>query len=289
MPALWLLLVSSIAAWAAGGAKPGPGKPDGAAAQPSVGAVGANIDKVLAYYHTEDLLDQSMKKLEEAVLRRRKESPVTDAQLDLILVTARKIYRGSNLYPVFRAAYTKAMHLSNLNALRQWQNSPLGITLGRGLQATAKAEPTALTSYYEKEAPIVLKPNRRNAINTLVTVSEQDKLLATYMLGADFGVWIGLEVQKPRVQRERQKVLREKLKARRTGYNEPARASAMAALVYTVKDMKNEEIDAVTAFYGTAAGIAVVNAYNKALEHTLEQAALTLGTNVDKAASKGPG
>lgn len=237
-------------------------------------AASASVEKVLGYYHTDVFLDQAMGHVEEALKRRRKEITVPDARGNEILATARKIYKGANLFGVFKVAYAKAITLEQMTALAAWQVGIKGLMLKRGIDA-----------YYgkgKKTPPPETKPNRRNAINTYVAAHELVDLHTAFMLGADLGIWMALDAYQPRDSRDTVKFMKEKIKARKTGYNEPARAKVYDVSVEVLKGMKNEEIDEVSKFASSANGQAASRAYRRALELTMERAGETLTAQIQK-------
>jgi hypothetical protein len=237
-------------------------------------AVTASVEKVLAYYHTDVFLEQAMGQMEGALERRRKEITVPSARGNEVLATARKIYKGANLFSVFKVAYAKAITLEQMTALAAWQVGIKGLLLKRGLD-----------EYYgkgKKAPPPKTTPNRRNAINTYIAAQELVDLHTAFMLGADLGIWMALDAYQPRESRDSVKFMKEKIKARKIGYNEPARLKAFDNSVEILKGMKNEEIDEVAKFGSSANGQAASRAYRRALELTMERAAETLTAQLQK-------
>ena len=235
-------------------------------------AIGATVEQVLDYYHTTEFLGQGLGQLEDALKRRRKEITVPDDVAAQIVATARKIYRASNLMDVFKAAYAKAISLGQRQALATWQVGVKGLLLRRGINA-----------YYTKSNPMPppeTTSNRRNAINTYVLAHELDDLYASWMLGADLAVWLALEAFQPPKNRETIKFIREKIKLRRTGYNEFVRSKAFDDAVQILKKLKNDEIDEISKFASSPPGQVSTRAYRRALELTLERAGETLAKQV---------
>ena len=241
---------------------------------------GATVEKVLDFYHTEDFLDDCLKHVEDALERRKKELAVDDAAAKRLKDVAARIYVKRNLYDVFKVAYAKQTTLENMTALWEWMNSPIGLLLRKAYSDHYKTPYKSWKAYYDKESTNVLKPNRKNALNTLLVSSGQNELAITKILGADFAVWWALNAIQP--QPETLRYIRSKITPRRTRYIEPARAYYEIFDAALLRDLKNEQIDELTRFSTSVIGQGADKAYRAALEMTLDSAAKTLGSQLAK-------
>lgn len=243
---------------------------------------GATVEKVLAFYHTEDFLDDCLKHIEDAVERRQKEVTIEDATARRIKDVAARIYVKKNLYDVFKVAYAKQTTLENMTALWDWMNSPRGLMLRRAYNDhyKGKASFKDWKAFYDKDSKTLLKPNRKNAITTFVTATEQWELGTTKVLGSDFAVWWTTNQLSP--QKETLSYIKGKIKIRKPGYIEPAREYFMIYDFALLRALKNEDIDEISKFSSTVIGQGAAKAYRAALEQTLESAAKTLASEIGK-------
>jgi hypothetical protein len=243
---------------------------------------GATVEKVLDFYHTTEFRDDCLHHVEEAVDRRRKEVQMDDDLAKRIKDVAARIYVKKNLYDVFKVAYAKQTTLENMTALWDWMNSPRGISLKKAYDQHygGKGNYKEWKAYYDKEAGIVLKPNRKNAINTYITANEQADYEINKILGGDFAVW--WTANQMSAQKEPIKYIKSKIKPRRTGYLEAAREYFGIYDFSLLRDLRNEEIDDISRFASTVVGQGASKAYANALEQTMDSAAKTLANEIAK-------
>lgn len=241
-----------------------------------------SVDKVLEYFQTEPFLGSVQKCMDEALARRKKEITITDVQMQNLTNLSHRIYPASNLYKTFKLAYAKTTTIENLTAVNTWMNSVKGMKFRRGLAAAYKATPAAREAYHKKMSPILLKPNRQNAINTFITNWEQDGLDAVLKSECDLGALMGMNGYQPAASRDQFKYLKEKVVAKRPGFIDKARADLMVFDFYVLKELKNADIDEVSKFATSAVGQGHAKAYGKALEMTMDGAAKTFMDQVSK-------
>ncbi len=240
------------------------------------------VDYVLEYFHVEDFLRDTEKCVDDALARRKKEITLTDAKIDTIQNLTHRIYPAGNLYKVFKTAYAKQITLENLTGVYTWTTTVKGIKFRQALTSFNKTTPDERKSYFDKQSPVFLKPNRRNAIATFITDFEQDQLWALMQQKCDLGVVVGLNAYAPEKERDSMKYMKDKMAKKQPGYIGAARTLYMTFDFFAFKDMKNEEIDELSKFATSAVGQAHTKAMTKALEGTLDGAAKTLFEQVLK-------
>lgn len=240
------------------------------------------VDAVLEFFQTEQFLEAGIKCMDDALTRRKKEITIVDKQFQNIADLSHRIYPASNLYKAFKLTYAKATTIENLTAVHTWMNTPKGYKFRQGLANAYKATPAQREAYHKKMSPILLKPNRQNAINTFITNWEQDGLDAVMQSECDFGVLMGLNGYQPAQSRDKTKYLKDKVVNKRPGLVEKARASLIIFDFYLLKEMKNEEVDELSKFATSSVGQGHAKSYGKALEVTMDGAAKTLYEQVVK-------
>lgn len=262
-----LLFLSAALFWP-GAAQAAPSKP--------------TVEAVLEFFQTEQYLEAAVKCMDDALARRKKEVTINDKQMQTLTNLSHRIYPASNLYKTFKLAYAKATTIENLTAVYNWMNTPKGFKFRQALANAYKATPAQRESYHKKMSPILLKPNRQNAIGTFITNWEQDGLEALMQTECDFGVLMGLNGYAPAASRDKTKYLKEKVVDKRPGFIEKARKQLMIFDFYLLKEMKNEEVDDLSKFATSSVGQGHAKAYGKAMEVTMDGAAKTLMEQVIK-------
>lgn len=240
------------------------------------------VDAVLEFFQTERFLEAGVKCMDDALSRRKKEITIADKQFQNVADLSHRIYPASNLYKAFKLTYAKATTIENLTAVHTWMNTPKGFKFRQGMANVYKATPAQREAYHKKMSPVLLKPNRQNAINTFITNWEQDGLEALMQTGCDFGVLMGLNGYQPSQSRDKPKYLKDKVVSKRPGLIEKARSGLVVFDFYLLKEMKNEEVDELSKFATSSVGQGHAKAYGKALEVTLDGAAKTLYEQVVK-------
>ena len=240
------------------------------------------VEAVLEFFHTEDYLEGTVKCMDDALARRKKEVPITDQQMQNLTSLSHRIYPASNLYKSFKLAYTKATTIENLTAVYNWMNTPKGLKFGTGFNNAYKATPAQRESYHKKQSPVLLKPNRQNALGTFITNWQQDGLEALTQTQCDFGVLMGMNGYQPAASRDKTRYLKEKVVRKRSGFIEKAREQLIIFDFYLLKEMKNEEVDDLSKFATSSVGQGHAKAYGKAMEIVLDGAAKTLMDQVIK-------
>ncbi len=240
------------------------------------------VEKVLDFYKTDEFLGDSFKYVQEAIDRRKKDVTIDPALIKRINDLGPRIYTKKNLLDVFKIAYAKNTTMESMTSLYAWQNTPNGLMLRKAYAEHFKGNAASWKKYYDKESPKVLKPNRRNALTTFITSTEQWELYTTKVLGGDFTIWHVLNTIAPANAKETIKSFKEKLKPRKSGFIEPGKEWFLVFDFALLRDVKNEEIDEMSKFPLTVPGQASTKAYRFALEQTFESAAKTLANEIVK-------
>ena len=240
-------------------------------------APGATVDKVLAFYQTEDFLDDLYSHLKDAAERRRQETGLDPGAAQRMLVLGERIYRKKNLYDVFKVAYAKATTLENMQTLFKWMNTPRGIALRQGIQRAYELGGfRAWHALYQREMKTAINKNRQNALTTFSTSFEDWELAISKKLGADYAISLAANTTATPAGKETLLALKKRISERRPGYIEDARLYYKVFDYVALRTMKNEEIDELSKFASTPAGQEATRAYREALEATMESAAKTL-------------
>lgn len=246
---------------------------EGAPSQPST-------DKILDAIHPAESLSLAEQMIDEALTRRKKEDKISKERGEEIMSLVKRIYPAKNLYKVFKVAYAKQISPDNVALVYKWTTTPIGIKLRQALQSAYAAGPAAPAAYAKKVG--VIKPNRRNAIETYANLSEKKAYFAAWKFGADLAIARALNAYKPAAEREQSADILRSVEARKGLYDTDAIAKTYVATAFLVKDLKNEEIDDLSKFVSTSHGMAHTKAINAALEGTLASAATTLEAQIVK-------
>ena len=258
--------------------------------EPLYGAPQSMADGALAFYQTESLLKNAFDKFEDALARHRKEEGVTETQLRGLSLIGKRIYQGKNLLKVFTEAYAKVMPVRDLNDLVMWQKTPIALKLAQGVLNLSRAPERKISDYFKKNSPTLLRPNRKNALNTFFKAFEQSVTDASLEAGVDIGVKLGLSGYASASDREKIAQIAEKTEGWKDGYQGLNQSKWVATNFFMLKDMRNDEIDEVSKFAMSITGQAHTQAYIKAMDATFLAAGRTLRDQVIKetAASSHP-
>lgn len=239
------------------------------------------VDKLLDFWQTEGFLDRAATDFQDAVARRRKDVVVTDAQAQALQGLGKRIYPGKNLLRVFKANYTRAITSSAVAALSAWTRTSNGMRLGNGLAAAYKIDAAARQQKFDADSA-AFKANRKNVLHTFLIEWQHDDAYALMQAGLDFGVAMALNTIQPQAARETTKYLKEKAMSHRTGYLPDGRKAALTLDYNALAELKDEDIDELSRFAVTPPAQAHVKAFAKALEATLDGAAVTLARQMLK-------
>lgn len=239
-------------------------------------------DKILEAYRAQESLGAALPLVERAIESRRRQIKATKAQADAILVLARRIYPPKNLYDVFKVAYAKKLAPDAVKPVYDWLNTPAGVKLRQAYTGAYAASESERTLYYEKTGKAALKPNRKNAIETLMTTSKQRHLYGVWMTGADTAALRAFNAILPEAKRLPATKIDTDLSTRAAQYKMQKPDYFIPFNTYLFKDMKNEEIDQVTGLAATPFGEAHAKAFEEALRSTLDSAAATLVNQLKK-------
>ena len=241
--------------------------------------------EVLTGVATVALLDHAQEYFALAVTRQRKAKLINEATANQLLSFSKRIYSGANLYPVFKRAYAKYSNQQDVAALQAWLSSPLGLKYHQNVSAAVQASESTLTAYFNQHAEKILRPNRKNALATFNKAWRHTELYQTFRLGMDFTVL--LAAKQPGQDQESTAQLKERVSKTKFEFDRDAAEHFKAYDFYLCKEFKNEDIDQLSKFAFTPPSIAHLKAYIKALDSTLESAALTLQAQVVKANAAG--
>lgn len=236
--------------------------------------------KVLAFYQVEEFLSDTGAQVEATLKNRKRDLALTKERATEILGYAQRIYRKRNLFSVFRVAYPKVATRATLEPLYQWMLSARGLKLRQGYTQLYKTNEAQWRDFYEHEAATLLRPNRKNALQTFIKSTELTQLLASKRIGADYAVEMALQSYAPAGQRETAAAIKSRLRTRRNGYVDNGQEQAMILATSLTRDLKNEEIDDASRFATSAVGQAATQAFIKALDFTMESAAATLASTI---------
>jgi hypothetical protein len=240
------------------------------------------VEAVMAYYHTEQFLNDQLDLLEAALEKRQKEYPVDKKQADRIATLARRIYKPYNLSAAFKTAFARQVKPATLEALHAWQLSVSGIKLRQGLEGLYAVPPATWQGYFDKEKDRILKPNRKNALETFLRNWGQPELAAQKLLGADYAVALALDAMLPEPEQDGARNVKKRIGLRRTAYIGSAAEPLRVANFYMLRAVKNAEIDEMSKFGASTVAADARRAYLKALALTLESAASTLVSELKK-------
>jgi len=241
--------------------------------------------EVLTGLATVGLLDHAHEYFALAVARQRKAKLINEATANQLLSFSKRMYSGANLYPVFKRAYAKYSNQQDVAAVQAWLSSPPGVKYHQSVSAALQASESTLTAYFDQHAEQVLRPNRKNALATFNKAWRHTELYQSFRLGMDFTVL--LAAKQPGQDQESIAQLKERVSKTKFEFDRDAAEHFKAYDFYLCKEFKNEDIDELSKFAFTLPTIAHLKAYIKALESTLESAALTLKAQVIKANAVG--
>ena len=241
--------------------------------------------EVLTGLATTSLLDHAQEYFALAVARQRKAKLINEATANQLLSFSKRMYSGVNLYPVFKRAYAKYSNQQDVTAVQSWLSSPFGVKYHQSINAALQASASTLTAYFDQHAEQVLRPNRKNALATFNKAWRHTELYQSFRLGMDFTVL--LAAKQPGQDQESIAQLKERVSKTKFEFDRDAVEHFKAYDFYLCKEYKNEEIDELSKFAFALPTIGHLKAYIKALDSTLESAALTLQAQVVKANARG--
>jgi hypothetical protein len=248
----------------------------------------ASVKAVLDFHQVEKILARAVPDIEAAMAKRKKEVTVPASHEKRVLELARRIYPARNLYKTLQVAYTKAITLENLESHYKWQTGPKGIKMRRALEDGWAVGPADHLKYVNGEGTIVLKANRKNALESFVREWQLDLVGATVKGGADFAVFVGLNASVPIDNRDSRTYLKDKIDPRITGYRPEVGVGFGNLSAYAFREMKNAEIDDFVSYGTTSVAQAHTKALIKAIGSTMDAAASTLEQQVIKASKPSP-
>jgi hypothetical protein len=248
--------------------------------EPLYGATQSMADGALAFYQTESIFKRAYDKFEDALARHRKEEGVTETQLRGLSLIGKRIYQGKNLLKVFTEAYAKLMPARDLNDLVMWQKTPTALKLTQGGLNLSLAPANKISAYFKKNSPTLLRPNRKNALNTFFKAFEQSATYASLEAGVDIGVKLGLSGYASASDREKVAQIAEKAEGWKDGYQGLNQNKWIVTNFFMLKEMRNDEIDEVSKFAMSITGQAHTQAYIKAMDATFLAAGKTLRDQV---------
>lgn len=242
----------------------------------------ATPEHVLDLLHVSDYLAEAEPAFSRAITRRKKEAKIADADVKLIEGFVKRIYPARNLMTVFRQAYAKAVPPETITEIQAWLITPIGLKFQQALTQVYATTSSLRQAFLARESANVMRPNRQNAFKTFSRTFGQESLYGLLHSELDFGTLMALNALKPAAERDQQKLLKDHAKARRSILKEAARPELDAFNFSLLKDLKNSEIDELSKFAQSTAGTAHLAGFTKALEVTLDGAAVTLAEQIAK-------
>lgn len=245
-------------------------------------------EKVLRSYHIDAMLGSVYERLEDALTRHQADKGVTETQLRGVALLGKRIYQPQNMLTIVAEAYTKIISAADLRTLLAWQKTPLGMRYGQAQKTFLQTPVAQISAYYQQESPALLRPNRRNALNTYSRALEQDQLHASLEAGAELGVELGLSGYMSPAARENTVKIAAHSQSMKIGFLGKNQGKALSQNFFLLKDMRNDEIDEISKWAMSVAGQNHTRALIKALDATLLAAAKTLRDQVIQAARPSP-
>lgn len=239
-----------------------------------------SVEKILDAIHPMAALNPAQDYITEAIERRQKEEKLPKGRAEEILALVKRIYPAKNLYKVFKVAYAKQISPANVGLVYKWTTTPIGIKFRQSLHAAFDADPSAPIAFAKKIKSV--NPNRRNVVETYVTVADRLGYYTAWNRGADLAVSRALNAYLPAADRAKPEAVVKEVEARKGLYASDAILKTFSMTTFLLKDLSEDEIDELSKFSSTTQGLAHNKALKAALEGTLASAASTLEAQIIK-------
>lgn len=235
-------------------------------------------ERVLAYDQTAAFLETSLDEFFWALDVRAEAKSLSDDKNSQLVQFARQIYTKYNLYETFKEIYRQNISKATLQGVAKWLDTPLGTRLQRAhRKANEPGTETPIESYWTDTE---ISENRKNSIRTYFLTTGLMERHSAMKGGAFLGVFMGISGFSPAHSRDSFSYLKKKADRRENAFRGDALAKTLKRYVYLLRDFDDEELDRIAEFFMGTYGQAHLEAYNRALEKTLTQAAKSMRSTV---------
>jgi len=236
----------------------------------------ADTTKILEFYRTETFLEEALPCMERHLALLKKDLNLSAAQQNQVKSLIKRIFPAKNMYKLFKEIFatnfTKDKAATNLDFVK----SAAGIKLRQAYALAATTPPAARKDFFDRLEKTLLTSNRRNALMSFITSSEQDRTLAALESRCYLALNLARNAYIGTAKRVSNRQLKDAANKRETSYIEAARKKYEIYDFFLFKDHEMSEIDFLTKYYSSADGQAFTKAYKKTLYATMESAANTL-------------
>jgi hypothetical protein len=267
---------------------PGKGKSEKGAkdtAPPVAPIDPAAVESVLSHYHTRQFLADVLPLVEKALSERSEWTDLPGVHVTLIQILVKSNFKVAPIYELFKTSYAKTIDAKTLEELQAWFDSPTGRKLPAAYDALYSADDGAIADFYGKKSGNPVFAVQSEAAATLATASAMDRMLAAKRLGADLAVQTAINSLPEKTQKESFSAMKGRVQIQRAAYLKAAKDHERAAAFMLMRGFSADEVKDLVRFASSATGKAAAEAYLKALEETVDQAAEGLANDVGRKAN----
>lgn len=241
-----------------------------------------DIDKILEFYRTEDYLQQALPCVLRQLESQSAEHKFSDAQKKKIDGLIKRIYTGPNLYKIFRETFPENFSAEKVEWKTVFLKSGGGVKLRQAYASALRSSPTVRQSYYDNNSVKLLTVNQKNALMSFITVTKQDLSYATMESKCDLTIRLVNNTYLDPKQKITIRHLKKAADKKIPDYLEPGRKYYEVFDFFLLREYRIKEINELIGFYSSKQGQVFLEAYRNTLITTLEAAAGTLQSQVQK-------
>jgi hypothetical protein len=246
----------------------------------------AEATKILELYRTEDFLEEVMPCMERHLNLLKKDLNLTTAQQNQVSSLIKRIYPAKNMYKLFKEIFAANFSEDKVERKLAFINSAQGIKLRQAYALSATTPASVRKEFFDRNEKTLLTVNRRNAIMTFITSSEQDRAFAALESRCYLALTLARNAYVGAKKRLSNRQLKETANKREPSYIEAARKKYEIFDFFLFKDSEMKEIDDLTRYYSSPDGQIFTKAYKKTIYGTMESAANTLFDQINNPPKK---
>lgn len=241
-----------------------------------------DIVKILEFYRTEDYLQEVMPCVERQLESQSVEHKFTDAKKKKVSGLIKRIYTAPNLYKIFQETFSANYSAEKVEWKMVFLKSVGGVKLRQAYATAFRSGSVVRQSYYDNNSKKLLTVNQKNTLMSFITATKQDLAYATTQSKCDLAIRLVNNSYLPAKQKVALRYLKDEADKTIPIHQEAGRKYYEIFDFFLLKDHRIKEVADLTAFYAAGNGQVFLKAYRNTLITTLEAAANTLLSQVQK-------